>query len=71
MLRKITTTALNTSARSQSTVRVGCVHYNFIYDNIVMKDRALDKLLYSFSSILLDFVFNKLSKNKNKIEVYF
>ena len=29
-----------------------------------MKDRALDKLLYSFSSILLDFLFNKLSKTK-------
>ena len=33
-------------------------------DNIFLRDRALDRLLYSLSSILLDIVFNKLSKLK-------
>ena len=35
-----------------------------IYNNNFLQDRALDKLLVSFSSILLDFLFNKLSKTK-------
>ena len=56
--RKITTIAWNTSALSRSAIGVGCVH-NFIDDDNIMKGRAL--VLYRFSSILLDFLFKKLS----------